>query len=875
MTDYYWDQKLREIRHNPCLMRPVTALILLSISVLMLLSLLFQFPGFLLGFLLAPLTRRSGWFIEFLYPSSLARWGHIFLLRLGARSRNASISVQVEDITGKTGGLLLKSVPLHSRAIEQRIEVIQGRVYIHPLPQLLDNVGYLIVGLPASPHGSSPIIAILIDCGEADSVKNQMNLIQKLHYPTYDLQLHLILSTHKHHDHTAGIQALVCDPKYNKHLKYVCGGAVENVPCCNYALANGDKIPITSFSKCMNDMENLVEIECISVPCHTRGSTVFALTNKVPFHSTKKSSFLMQRKYLFTGDAMFSGGGGVPFEADLEFPKDRNLNKKTPYSTFRPGGGSHALERCFIEILIRSSSKNKSISPFITSNVETESSIIQRGLKDEVIIFPGHEYTTSLLQRQLDANAFTPEPLGNNQWGRLEPSYFFEVASNFFIANHRRSLPKTLRLLTVPTTMETQLKINPTYRLLRKRGEQLISAIKVWYQHHGTKTSSLHQKKSSISSGSVIKMSKSERSALELNSSLPVKTPSTRSSWNQDYSDIQRPVFTTVYSSDLESIIDGLNNGKLDPKRAAYKLSQLSFKLDDPVIVRSPVPGTLPNDKLMFLGMLALSALGSPPTAMTNTDSRLMKLGAPEPSSDYVLISKTRLIHSLRLLGLVTYQEVKSSKLDEDYIGVADNGMNRSNLDIVEMINLLWEGARIENSSADIGNRLIQKRNKSELNSQPSYDSVDMEKRNGTDDADYDLVELGILKLCLYSLPSGLQQGFPKICLPCGTNLKLPLYKEEKMNIKRSGGELISHDVGTCPLCRGSVGCPEWSSAEMESYEDDLLLVEEHRKRPADKKISTKELPKTIVDKKSSFNPKVDDTTDTVEIVLDRGQPTK
>jgi len=384
----YWDQKLRELRHNPCLMRPLTALILVTLSLLMLVSLLFQFPGFLLGFLLAPLSRRSAWFIEFLYPSSLARWGHIFLVRLGSRSRNASISVQVEDTSGKSGGLMLKSVPLHSRAIEQRIEVIQGRVYIHPLPQLLDNIGYLIVGLPAPPNASSPIIAILIDCGEADSVKNQIQIIQKLHYPSYDLQLHLILSTHKHHDHTAGIQGLVRDNKFNRHLKYVCGGAVENVPCCNFSLANGDMIPITPFSECLNDMENLIDIECISVPSHTRGSTVFALKNKVPFNPTQKSAPLIQRKYLFTGDAMFSGGGGVPFESDLEFPKDRNLNKKTPYSSFRPGGGSHTVERCFMEILIRSST-SKSMTKLIKANGDSDSSIIYKGLKDEIVIFPG------------------------------------------------------------------------------------------------------------------------------------------------------------------------------------------------------------------------------------------------------------------------------------------------------------------------------------------------------------------------------------------------------------------------------------------------------------------------------------------------------
>jgi hypothetical protein len=199
------------------------------------------------------------------------------------------------------------------------------------------------------------------------------------------------------------------------------------------------------------------------------------------------------------------------------------------------------------------------------------------------------------------------------------------------------------------------------------------------------------------------------------------------------------------------------------------------------------------------------------------------------------------------------------------------------------MIHLLWEEARVEYSPKEMDDRLIQKRNKLEMKNQPSYDSVDLEKRNATEEGGdkNDLIELGILKLCLYSLQSGLPRGFPMRCLPCVSSSKTSIssFKDEKMKIKRSGGELISHDASTCSICRGSVGCPECSTVEMESYDDDLLLVEEHQKRPVENRGPTKAQPKRPVEKKSSSSPKlsskIDDDDEIVEIVLNRRSPTK
>ena len=159
---------LREWRHSPCLMTPFSATILFLLLILSCVGLIFQIPGLFIGLLLGPLTRRGNFLVEFLYPFGLARWGHLKILQWGGKAKNG-----VTLGAGKTSDLLL-----HSRCIEQRTEVVKGRVYIHPLPQFLDNIGYLIVCIPPNlrgmkkgPSDKKPkILGIIVDCGDAASV---------------------------------------------------------------------------------------------------------------------------------------------------------------------------------------------------------------------------------------------------------------------------------------------------------------------------------------------------------------------------------------------------------------------------------------------------------------------------------------------------------------------------------------------------------------------------------------------------------------------------------------------------------------------------------------------------------------------------------
>jgi len=765
---------LREWRHSPCLMTPLTAIMIILMLVLGFIGLFFQIPGMVIGILIGVMSRRGNWFVEFLYPLGLARWGHLALLRWGSKGKNG---VKL----GEDGRIL------HSRSIEQRTEVLKGRIYIHPLPQLLDNIGYLIVCLPPRSilknsrlkEDVPPILGILIDCGDADEVSEQLEYIQDVHYGHLpcEIQIKTLLSTHKHHDHTAGNAGLLRHPKIGKTLKHIYGGAIERVPLCNSFVFDGSFITMPSAGN--NNMNTVVSIECIAAPSHTRGSIVYCLRNKSRSEMYDDASLQTPEggsnvfAYLFTGDAMFSGGGGVPFESDIEFPKDLDLDSKKSTDQFKPGGGSLSIERCFADILRRGIDDRDVIkSPHCGSQ--------------QMLIFPGHEYTFDLLQRQLQSESMQPN---NSMWNRHTPSVFFEIASQFFIAGHRRHLPKSTRVLTVPTSMQRELKINPYYRSLKKRGEHILTAIHVWYKH-GKRCKRIKVANTSEMAYLTMPKSQSVDESVAQNT-FSLKSPSSETTWNMNHEDLNRSVFTTIYSSDLKTVIDQLKNGKIQPEQAAYKLSKLEEKLEEQTVMRRPVPNTFPSEKKMYLGLIAISVLGSKPAAMTYDDSTKMNLAAPVDNTDYLLISKSRLIAALFRLGLLS-----------------SNSNDLESNDIVQMIHLLWEAAWSDFEGLTLDD-----------------ERQDLEVQN----EQKDLIELGALKLVLFAVPYNQPSWFKKYCMPCASDPRVALSakKAETMQVrKRSGGELVRHDISKCPMCANVLGCPLHNGHDDDdddSYEEELF----------------------------------------------------
>jgi glyoxylase-like metal-dependent hydrolase (beta-lactamase superfamily II) len=713
---FFLGSELREFRHNPCLLRPVSLVMIVIFGAFMLITMLSQVPTLVLGLVLAPILQRSSWYVEFLYPLPIGRWAHFFLMGLSSKMKLKSID---------------KNRGFHSRTLEQRYEVVKDRVYIHPLPQWIDNVGYLIVCLPETrtvarttnsvirvQDNKDPIVGLVIDCGEMDAVVRAVEMIQDFHYAKRPIRLHSILSTHRHHDHTGGNRDLL-DHDLGKHIQYVFGGAVEKVPCCTHPLADGDIIPLPNFEA--NNMNDLVEIEVVCVPAHTRGSVVYRLRPLSPDHQPVE--------YMFTGDTIFSGGAGVSFEADIGNDTENVLANSNGNTFIRGTSGTMSMDRCFAEVLARA-------LPDDTSKDATE----------RILIFPGHDYTQELLSRQFHGAA------GEScKWKNFTPRDFFETASHLYLSIHRKSLPHNSgRLLLVPSSLDREIRINTQFRLLKRNAELVVRAIEFWYVKFC---------KNKLDQGTLLNgINRSERSIYNRRST---KTPSESKKWNLDAQDVNKSVFTTVYTEDLENIIEALGSGKIDKADALEQIQTMNTILDQPVVNKRAIPGFLPSDKNIYRGICSLTLLGSKPAALTISDSLKLKMPSPvDDNSDKILVSEQRMIRVLGRLGMLRTLEGE---------------------DVSLMIKLLWEEAN------------------------ECYNPGRDEEENHW----HDEVELGMLKWILYGVSANQPSWFAKtFCMPCSkvpeSSYIFPDHPASKFNKK--SGDLVSHDILSCYLCRNVTG---------------------------------------------------------------------
>ena len=698
-----------------------------------------QIPTFVLGLLVGPLVRRQQFLIEFLYPSSLGRWAHLFLVRLVSKSR---LSKKSSD----------KNRGLHSRALETRVEVVPGRVYIHPLPQLLDNLGYLVVCLPdenaqvsmlteknknstggkvtVMHRRNSNIIGFVVDCGSAAEVTKQIRLISETHYHKQTILVQSILSTHKHHDHTGGNVGLL---NKMESIKLIIGGAVEKVPGCNFEVKNGDVLPLPKDGA--NRMEDCVQVEAVATPGHTRGSITYVLRPTVAAGGLA---------YLFTGDTMFCGGAGVPFEADIDADQEAKDQKRDFRMLIKASASTHAVERCLVEIVVRSVPLTRSTSDPTTS--------------DRVFLMPGHEYTGELLSRQFSAEA--------NKWKSVTPSTFFETASQFYVALHRRTLPHSSGklLCAMGSPLERELCINPYLRTVRARGELILHAIDFWHNNFCRR-----KVPDWIPAEENNKNSPNKKA-------FPRKTNGTLTQWNLDRTDLNRSVFTTVYSADLDLVIQDLAQGKVSAATAAQRLRDMSKNLNQPTLTRRPVPGTMPSDRSVYRGLLALVLLGSAPNALTYRDAELMNLSTPVKTSNDILISKSRLITILRWLNLIS----------------ADNEGRRHE----EMIRQLWKESMEDSDAA----RNVEKG--------ASFDT-DVESSQVPD-----VAFLVDLKWSIYGVPRQKPSAL-SFCLPCAKQPRMDrTHPVHQSGLKPSSGELVRHDVLQCYLCQTMAGCPHMDNQE-------------------------------------------------------------
>eukprot|EP01083_Nonionella_stella_P272995 926053_1 len=195
----------------------------------------------------------------------------------------------------------------------------------------------------------------------------------------------------------------------------------------------------------------------------------------------------------------------------------------------------------------------------------------------------------------------------------------------------------------------------------------------------------------------------------------------------------------------------------------------------------------------MYMGLLALAVLGSPPSGMTVSDGATMNMPFPTKCTDRLLISKNRLISVLFRLGLLQSFSNQDDELDE----------------VVHIINLLWEEARLDGH---------------DLSFVEEQKVLDYEVQNGGGD---DLIELGALKLTLFSVVFKQPSWFQKYCMPCNSTPATI----SKSKMQRSGGDLVKHDVAKCLLCANALGCPQCKIEDDDLSYDDYSEVDHHANR--------------------------------------------
>ena len=240
--------------------------------------------------------------------------------------------------------------------------------------------------------------------------------------------------------------------------------------------------------------------------------------------------------------------------------------------------------------------------------------------------------------------------------------------------------------------------------------------------------------------------------------------------WNVKASDLSKPIFTAVYTADLDLIINELDGGKIKAEEAVTKLKTMRNRAEEPVVSRRAIPGTLPSEKIMYHALLGLAIIGSAPTAMTLSDSRSMNLPRPLlPANTHKMkISKKRVVAMLQFLGIID-----------------DSAEGR---DLNTMVDYLWQEA------ADYG-------------IPDDYKATLADNEAGLDG---DEMELGILRWMLFGIEANQPTWFERFCMPCGPAPPPPTREHpiHKAKLRRTNGELVKHDALTCSLCRNVAGCP-------------------------------------------------------------------
>ena len=202
------------------------------------------------------------------------------------------------------------------------------------------------------------------------------------------------------------------------------------------------------------------------------------------------------------------------------------------------------------------------------------------------------------------------------------------------------------------------------------------------------------------------------------------------------------------------------------------------------MVNKRPIPGFLPSDKNIWRGVSGLARLGSKISGMTLSDSQTMKTAPPiDSNSDRILVSLQRLLLVLGRLGFLETPE-----------------------------------------GEDLSYRVKQLFREASVIMKQEFDA-EMDETQ-------DEIELGVLKWMLYGIESAQPSCIAKTC--CITSEAKPREfppHPGASHFKKKVGELVSHDVYTCKICRHATGCFDVSQLD---NPDEKHAEEEQDETPSD-----------------------------------------
>lgn len=299
---------------------------------------------------------------------------------------------------------------------------------VMPIPMFADNYSYAIISLQKE-------AVALVDPADADVALYAMRRLQV--YTGLKLILTEVLTTHKHWDHAGGNGKLLSyaaskanadEPLVASDL-IVVGSALDAPLACSRLVADKDTFTILRDSGA---------VTVCAAPGHTDGSVIFVVGGTTSFGNPSH-----EKLAVFTGDTIFGGGCGGPFET---------TSLKQIITT----------RQCFLG----SDGNTVNIHPHTKEKIDD----------DRVLLYVGHEYTQRLVKAHLDCMRVTLKKVEEDirdsvatYVNRLQDA-LDEVASLRYVSPE---LPggsvKTacLPLCTVPSSLATEKAVNPFLTVAR------------------------------------------------------------------------------------------------------------------------------------------------------------------------------------------------------------------------------------------------------------------------------------------------------------------------------------------------------------------------------------------------------------------------